>query len=56
MAARGDLFHPDYKPEPYWWEAAPPGTEFSPGLPKRTEVLAGGGYYRWLDRRGRARG
>ena len=23
----GSLFHPDYKPEPWWWEAARPGSE-----------------------------
>ncbi|MDA1308275.1 MAG: FAD-dependent oxidoreductase [Proteobacteria bacterium] len=39
------LFHPDYKPEPYWWEAARPGTEHAADLPAVTEIfIVGSGY------------
>lgn len=39
------LFHPDYKPEPFWWEAARPGAAYSTDLPKSTEVfIVGSGY------------
>ena len=39
------LFHPDYKPEPFWWEAARPGTQYSGDLPDRTEIfIVGSGY------------
>jgi glycine/D-amino acid oxidase-like deaminating enzyme len=39
------LFHPDFKPEPYWWEAARPTIEGSRDLPAHTDVLiVGSGY------------
>ncbi len=39
------LFHPDYKPEPFWWEAARPGTQYSNDLPDRAEIfIVGSGY------------
>lgn len=39
------LFHPDYKQEPYWWEAARPGTEHAGDLPAVTEIfIVGSGY------------
>ncbi len=39
------LFHPDYKPEPYWWEAARPGIAHQRDLPQATEVfIVGSGY------------
>lgn len=39
------LFHPDFKPEPYWWEAARPTVEGSRDLPAETDVLiVGSGY------------
>ncbi len=39
------LFHPDYKPEPFWWEAARPGTAHSTDLPDKTEIfIVGSGY------------
>ena len=39
------LFHPDYKPEPFWWEAARPGTDHHRDLPEATEVfIVGSGY------------
>jgi glycine/D-amino acid oxidase-like deaminating enzyme len=39
------LFHPEYKREPYWWEAARPGTQYSTELPAATEIfIVGSGY------------
>lgn len=39
------LFHRDYKPEPFWWEAARPGTAHSTDLPSATEIfIVGSGY------------
>ena len=39
------IFHPDYKQEPYWWEAARPGTKFAVVLPKEMEIfIIGSGY------------
>ncbi len=42
------LFHPDFKPEPYWWEAARPSTEGSEPPPEATEVLVVGAGYAGL--------
>lgn len=45
MAIDRSLFHPDYKPEPYWWEAARPSADGSADLPDSTEILiVGSGY------------
>ena len=45
MKIDNTLFHPDYKPEPYWWEAARPGADHSTGLPSVTEIfIVGSGY------------
>ncbi len=44
-----DLFHPDYVPEPYWWQDARPGTEHSADLPNRTEILIIGSGYAGLS-------
>ena len=39
------LFDDDFKPEPYWWEAARPTTKETRDLPSETEVLiVGSGY------------
>lgn len=39
------IFHPDYKPEPYWWEAARPGSAHTADLPSKTEIfIIGSGY------------
>ena len=39
------LFHPDDKPEPFWWEAARPGADHAADPPRATEVfIVGGGY------------
>ncbi len=43
------LFHPDYKPEPYWWEAARPGTDHSVDLLGETEVFVIGSGYSGLS-------
>ncbi len=43
------IFHPDYKREPYWWEAARPGTQYSTDLPATTEVLIVGSGYAGLS-------
>jgi len=43
------LFHPDYKPEPFWWEAARPGADHSVDLPSATEVLIVGSGYAGLS-------
>ena len=40
-----DIFHPDYKAAPFWWEAAPPTDEGSVPLPAHAEVaIIGSGY------------
>lgn len=45
MAIDRALFHPDYKPEPFWWEAARPGTAHHRDLPQQSEVfIVGSGY------------
>lgn len=45
MRIDNSLFHPDFKPEPYWWEAARPGNDFAADLPSQTEVfIVGSGY------------
>lgn len=39
------IFAPDFKPEPYWWEAAPRPDMGAPALPERTDALIiGSGY------------
>ena len=42
------LFHPDFKPEPYWWEAARPTVDGSRDLPEAAEVLVVGSGYAGL--------
>jgi glycine/D-amino acid oxidase-like deaminating enzyme len=43
--ASAELFAPDFKDAPYWWEAAPPSTAAVPALPDRVEVaIVGAGY------------
>lgn len=40
-----DIFHPDFKPQPWWWEAAPPTVEGSVPVPERADVgVVGAGY------------
>src|SRR5579885_1622311 len=41
-----DIFHPDFKPLPYWWEAWRPTAEGAEGpLPSQTDVaIVGAGY------------
>lgn len=43
------IFHPDYKREPFWWEAARPGTQYSADLPTQSEVLIVGSGYAGLS-------
>ena len=43
------IFHPDYKREPFWWEAACPGTQYATDLPAVTEVLIVGSGYAGLS-------
>ena len=41
----GELFTPDFRARPWWWEAAEPGAETTQELPERTDVcIVGGGY------------
>ncbi len=45
MATGGGVFHPDFKPLPYWWEAWSPKREPLADLPGSTDVaIIGGGY------------
>lgn len=43
------IFHPDYKREPYWWEAARPGVQYTTDLPATTEILIVGSGYAGLS-------
>ncbi len=39
------IFHPDFKPLPYWWEAWTPSTDGSADLPAKADVaIVGAGY------------
>ena len=49
MAIDRALFDPDYKSEPFWWEAARPGTEHHSDLPQTTEVFVVGSGYSGLS-------
>ena len=43
--ADSSLFHPDFKPTPYWWEAYQPTAQDPADLPHRVRVaIVGGGY------------
>lgn len=45
MARPSGVFHPDFKPLPYWWEAWAPRREPLADLPAATDVaIIGGGY------------
>jgi glycine/D-amino acid oxidase-like deaminating enzyme len=45
MDAKGGIFHPDFKPLPYWWEAWRPREEEPIDPPAATDVaIIGGGY------------
>ena len=40
-----DIFAPDFKETPYWWEAAPPATTPTPPVPREVDVaIVGAGY------------
>lgn len=49
MSPNRDLFHPDYVPEPYWWQAARPSMDHATDLPASTEVLIVGSGYAGLS-------
>ena len=43
--ARIDIFHPDFVPTPYWWEAYTPAAGDLVEVPKAARVaIVGGGY------------
>jgi glycine/D-amino acid oxidase-like deaminating enzyme len=45
MMAAADLFEPDFKDAPYWWEAAPPSNAAVSAPPDRVDVaIVGAGY------------
>src|SRR5438067_6282931 len=42
---RADIFHPDFTPEPYWWEAYRPASGELVDIPHEARVaIVGGGY------------
>src|SRR4051794_41216949 len=42
---RDDIFHPDFQPRPYWWEAYAPTTGELVEVPREARVaIVGGGY------------
>src|ERR1041384_6438985 len=42
---RGSIFHPDYQPRPYWWEAYGPTAGELVEVPREARVaIVGGGY------------
>jgi glycine/D-amino acid oxidase-like deaminating enzyme len=43
------IFHPDYKQEPFWWEAARPSERHAASLPASTDVLIVGSGYAGLS-------
>src|SRR4051794_41852464 len=43
--ARSDIFHPDFQPLPYWWEAYAPAAGELVDVPREARVaIVGGGY------------
>ena len=45
MPARGSIYHPDFKAQPWWWEAWRPNDVLSQDPPAKTEiVIVGAGY------------
>src|SRR4051812_41975473 len=43
--ARSDIFHPEFQPLPYWWEAYAPAAGELVEVPKEARVaIVGGGY------------
>ena len=49
MQVDKSIFHPDYKQEPFWWEAARPGERHAASLPASTDVLIVGSGYAGLS-------
>src|SRR3954468_20497383 len=45
MAAHKDIYHPDFKAQPWWWEAWTPNNALSQDPPAKTDVvIVGAGY------------
>ena len=45
MNSRTDIFHPDFKAQPWWWEAWTPNNALSQDPPAKTDiVIVGAGY------------
>jgi glycine/D-amino acid oxidase-like deaminating enzyme len=45
MSKAGGIFHPDFRPLPFWWEAWKPDGEAPEQLPRRVQVaIVGAGY------------
>ena len=45
MRIRSDIFHPDFKAQPWWWEAWTPNNSLSQDPPTKTDVvIVGAGY------------
>ena len=42
---RKDTFHPDFKAQPWWWEAWTPNTALSQDPPAKTQVVIVGTDY-----------
>src|SRR6266436_647541 len=43
--AHREIFHPDFQPRPYWWEAYTPAAGEFVGVPREARVaIVGGGY------------
>src|SRR5436305_6557151 len=43
--ARDSIFHPDFQPRPYWWEAYTPASGELAPVPREARVaIVGGGY------------
>ena len=49
MKHKPNLFHPNYKREPFWWEASCPDDEYSESLPSSTDVVVVGSGYTGLS-------
>ena len=45
MSTKGGIYHPDFRPLPFWWEAWKPEAEEPAALPRRVRVaIIGAGY------------
>jgi hypothetical protein len=39
MSIRSDIFHPDFKAQPWWWEAWTPNNALSQDPPAKTDIV-----------------